>query len=244
MNKIVIIGLIVTLIVIITIFFIFFSNKNNHKIWFNNYDYFYKDKVKYIGTENIIDSHENIKYTFSINIKLDNLGGNAHWNTNDDVLKTIFNGHGSPNIYYNRMLNKCIISLAYKDDENIVNYYDIDFDNFENQQWINLVITINDKKVNIFKNGEFFNSALLPNIHIKSYKRPMIGDKEANFNGYVGYIDYYNYILSRNKIKKLYRKNINKLPNKVNNYYYYEKLEKEEKENEEIKFRRNIFRLA
>ena len=39
-----------------------------------------------------------------------------------------------------------------------------------------------------------------------------IGSKNNNFYGYLGYIDYYNYNLSNEQIKKLYYKRKNNLP--------------------------------
>ena len=240
-KKILILSIIVIITIILAIITHIYIKNMGHKVWLNGYDYFVDNNIKYIGSENIIDSNEGIQYSFSICIRTDNLGGNAHWMDNDNVLKVIFNGNGSPNIMYNRKDNTIEVQMAYKNDDNIVKLYNFICDNFESQVWVNLCITVNNRKVNIFKNGILYKSTLLPNVNIKSYKRPTIGDKTKNFNGYIGNIDYYNYILDKNKIFKIYYKNKSILPNKLKSYSEYQYDTK--KESEKIKINTNIFRL-
>jgi hypothetical protein len=130
----------------------------------------------------------------------------SYENDND---KIIFNSNGSPNILYNRENNIIIVQLAYKNNDNIIDFYNFNCDEFESQSWINLTLCINNRKANLFKNGILYKSTLLPNVHLKSYKRYKIGDINKNFNGYIANIDYYNYILNKHNILKLYNKNIN-----------------------------------
>jgi hypothetical protein len=59
-----------------------------------------------------------------------------------------------------------------------------------------------------------------------------IGDKNNNFNGYIGKIDYYNYILKPNKILSLYEKYLYYHPSKLMSYEDYEHVKKEEEDSE------------
>ena len=132
--------------------------------------------------------------------------------------------YGSPNIMYLRKDNIIQIQLIYRNKEGIEDTYNFNLENFENQKWVNLVITVNNRKVNIYKNGLLTTSKIIPNTNLKSYKTLTLGEKNNNFGGYMGFVDYYNYELSKDEVLKIFAKNINKLPKKLLSYEQYKYL--------------------
>ena len=58
-----------------------------------------------------------------------------------------------------------------------------------------------------------------------------IGEKYNNFNGYIGRIDYYNYVLSPSKAHKIYEKYKSNHPNRLMSYEQYEFLKKDKLDN-------------
>jgi hypothetical protein len=226
-NIILITLFIITLAIVCYVYFTDFGHTN----LYDNYDLFYGDKALYIGPENMPISEESLKYSFSIWLRTNNLYSNYTWNNDTDIPKTIIDNNGSPNIVYLLKDNTIRIQMAYYGNKNTIEYYNIDLDEFESQKWINLVITVNNKRVNVFKNGELVSSKKLLNPNLKNYKPMSIGEKFNNFNGYIGRIDYYNYELSSNKINSLYHKYLNYHPNTLMSYENYEYLKKDDEEN-------------
>lgn len=214
--------------IICAIIYYFITRDNGHKVLYNNYDYFYNDRVEFVGSENIKDSNEGIKYSFSIWFRIENVSANAHWKTNDKTAKTILFNHGSPNILYLRKQNTVRIQLAYLNIDGYSENYNFDIDSFENQIWTHLVITVNNRNVNIYLNGKLFTSKLLPHINLKTYKLLNIGEKNNNFNGYIGYLEYFNYNINQSTITDIYNKRKKQLPYKLMSYENYEYIRKKE----------------
>jgi len=227
-NYIILITLfIITFVILCYIYFTDFGHTN----LYDSYDLFYGDKALYIGAENMPMSEESLKYSFSIWLRTNNLYSNYTWNNNTDIPKTIINNNGSPNIVYLLKDNIIRIQIAYYGNQNTIEFYNIDLNNFETQKWIHLVVNVNNKHVNVFKNGILVSSKKLLNPNLKNYKPMSIGEKYNNFNGYIGRIDYYNYDLSTHKIKTLYNKYLNYHPNTLMSYENYEYLKKDKDEN-------------
>lgn len=219
-----------SIFIILLIIYFVVTRDMGHKILFNKYDYFYNNRVEYVGSENMPDSYEGIKYTFSIWIRVENVSANAPWGTNDKTPKTILFNYGCPNIVYLRKENIVRIQILYLNDDGFSEYYDFDLDYFENQIWTNLIITVNNRNVNIYKNGELYTSKLIPHINIKTYKLLKIGEDNNNFNGYIGFLEYFNYVIDNKKIKQIYNSRKPQLPNKLMSYENYEYLRREEEE--------------
>tara|TARA_B110001469_G_C9522821_1_gene260181 strand:+ start:86 stop:796 length:711 start_codon:yes stop_codon:yes gene_type:complete len=218
-QKLIIIGIIILVFIFIIYSINLIIKKNSgHKILYKGYDLYYGDNATYIGNESMEDSLEHIKYTFSIWIRTMNLGANTAWDTNANKPKTILYNNGSPNIMYLRKDNIIQIQFMYRNNDGIKTLYNLNLENIEGQNWINLIITVNDRKVNIYKNGELYKSKLLPNVNIKSYKILTIGENGNNFNGYIGNLEYFNYDIDDVKALKLYNFNKNKYPKKLLSY--------------------------
>ena len=238
-TKNIIIICVILIIVIIGCYFYF--KDFGHKNLFNEYKLFYGNKVVYIGSEDMKESTEGVKYTFSIWIRPNNLYLNTIWENGSNNAKTIINNNGSPNILYLVEDNIVRIQLGYYGKDNYMEYYNFDLENFELQRWTHLAIVVDNKLVSIYKNGIVYASKELENPNMKNYKLMNIGEKYNNFNGYIGRIDYYNYVLSPNNIIKVYEKYFKKHPTALMSYEYNKQLDKENEENSKMEIINNRF---
>jgi len=213
-------------ILLLTIGCYYYIKNLGHTVLYDNPDLFYGNKELYIGQENMPNSNEKVKYSFSIWLRTNNISENSIWYNNPNEPKTIVFNNGSPNIQYLRKNNTIRIQIVYNNSENILEMYNFDLEEIPSQVWCNIVVTVNNEYVDIYKNGILYKSKQLPNPNLKSYKMMNIGEKYNNFNGYIGRIDYYNYVLTSEKILELYNYK-DKLPNNLMSYESYEYLRKE-----------------
>ena len=72
----------------------------SHYVLFEDVKLFYKDEQHVVGFENMPPSEENIQYTFSAFIRLNNVSPNTDWGQDTMQKKVIINNYGSPNIVY------------------------------------------------------------------------------------------------------------------------------------------------
>ena len=222
--------LIIFVIIIIAICFYFYF-KTSGKNLFKTPTLFYGDKVVYVGPEDMKPSEEGVQYSFSIWIRPNNLYLNTDWGKNSNTPKTIINNNGSPNIIYLIKDNKINIQMAYYGIDNTIELYNIEMPKFDSQKWTNLIITLDNKIVNVYKNGIIYTSKKLFNPNVKNYKLMNIGEKYNNFNGYIGRIDYYNYVLSSKKANNIYEKYKSYHPDSLMSYEQYEFLKRDGEEN-------------
>jgi len=211
---------IIFLVIALILFFViyYFLNKDyGHYNILNTHEYLYDEKQLNISGDLLKESFSGVKYTFSLWIKTDNIPLNAHWSNDTEINKTIIQREGSPNIMF-ILPNTLRIEISYKDKDGVLDYYNFDFELYESQVWNNFIIVVKNRKVDIYKNKLLVSSKLMDNIPWISKKILRIGERNNNFNGYVGYIDYYNYDLSREQIIELYNKNYKKLPKFLKNY--------------------------
>jgi len=238
-TKNIIIICVILIIVIIGCYFYF--KDFGHKNLFNDYKLFYGNKVVYISSEDMKESNEGVKYTFSIWIRPNNLYLNTIWENGSNNAKTIINNNGSPNILYLVQDNTVRIQIGYYGINNYMEYYNFDLEHFEFQKWTHLAITVDNKLVNIYKNGILYSSKELENPNLKNYKLMNIGEKYNNFNGYIGRIDYYNYILTPPNINKLYETYFKTHPTALMSYEYNKQMDKENEENLKMEIINNRF---
>jgi len=213
-KKIIIICVIILVLIIISYFYF---TDFGHTNLFNDHKLMFSDKVIYVGSENMPSSEEGIQYTLSCWIRVNNLYLNTKWDNGTSNYKTIIDNNGSPNILYLINENVIRIQLVYY-NENRLTYYNFDLENIELQKWINITITVDNKLVNIYKNGILYKSKELLNPNLRNYKLMSIGEKYNNFNGYIGYIDYYNYVLTPDKINNIFNKNYTHHPDSLPSY--------------------------
>ena len=234
-NKYKIVLLILLLLIVIGIIIYLSQDFSRVKI-LKNHVFLYNDKVIKVGGEKFKDSREGIKYTFSVCLRTENIAGNSVWSRGESIPKTVIYNHGSPNILYDRRNNTILVQIGYKSPDGVNETYDFVLDHFRAQLWQNLVITVNNRIVKVFLDGKLHTAKKLPSSPWKSNRTMSIGEIDNNFNGYVGFIDYYNRVLDEKEIDRLNKTNKNKYPDRLLNYEQSErKRENDEKIGKVIK---------
>ena len=235
MDKKIIIGIVVIVFLIIILLLVF-KKDNGHKVIMNNYDLFYDNKQILVGNENFKESKYGNKYSLSFWIKTNNIPRNASWDSTTKTSKIILFKDGSPNVLF-KFPNTIRIQIAYKDEFGGFDEYNFDFELYESQVWNNFILVVNNRNIKVYKNKLLVMSKFIDNVPWISKKMMSIGKSKQNFFGYTGFIDYYNYDLSKNQIIKLYEKRKKKIPRYLMNYKQY--LEKDKQESNMVNLLKN-----
>lgn len=216
-NKKIFIGVGIGLVLLIALI-IYINLDRSHEFIFKKNQLFYNDKQILVGFEKLKPSEDNIRYTFSVFIRLNNVDANSVWIEDPNVKKYIINNNGTPNIVYYRNEGKVGVEIAYRDEDGVNDVYEFELHNFPMQKWIQLCVVVEGRYVELYKNGELYSAKKLNTAPWKSQRMLNIGNKNKNFNGYIGLIDYYNRILTSEEVKNLFKKRIKSLPKNVFNY--------------------------
>jgi len=236
-KKKVLFGLVLLIILIIFIFYL--TRDNTHKELYTKHNLFYNNEQVIVGFENIPYSEENVRYTFSTFVRVNNIAGNTQWNENQSHKKYIIDNSGAPNIIFYRESGLVVIEIAYKNSEGIQEMYEFKLERFPMQKWVGLCVVVNDRIVKIYQDGELKTAKKLDTIPWRSKKMLYIGKKGQNFNGHIGMVDYYNRALDNKSVKSLYLKRIKSLPNEV---LSYEQAEYKRKALEEVEQKINTIK--
>ena len=151
---------IIILIVLVTLLILYLLNDTSHKILFDKHDLFYDKEEIVVGFENTPESPENIKYSFSVFIRLNNLAGNTVWNEDVSLPKYIISNNGSPNIVYYRNTGDVVVEIAYKEIDGSNELYEFKIPNFSMQRWTGIAIVVDGVFVKILLLIKSFNQFL------------------------------------------------------------------------------------
>ena len=206
------------LLVIFIILMVFLFRDGGHKVLYNSNQLFYNNKQILIGLEKLPPSEDNIRYTMSVFVRVNNLDGNTAWTEDQSYSKYIINNYGSPNIVYYRETGMIVVEIAYKSNDGINEMYEFKLEYFPMQKWIQLCVVVNGRYIELYKNGELLTAKKMDTTPVKTRKMMKIGDNKKNYNGYIGLIDYYNRALNPDEVKKLFNKRIKRLPKNVLTY--------------------------
>lgn len=138
----------------------------------------------------IIKEDEGIAYSISMWIYLNPLS-----NQNKQMINIIRRGN------FNLMLDivknelKLIIPVYSGQNEELV------FPNFPIQRWINITITVNNRKVDLWLNGKLYGSKQLNNLIVNNQDSNLV---IGSFNGQLGRIYYHNSTLTRREIVDIF----------------------------------------
>jgi len=109
--------------------------------------------------------------------------------------------NNSPGLYYNHTNNKFVLVInTYSSDENI--YELIDIDNIPIEKWISCVITLKDRKINIYINGNMTKEYILKYVPKQNYYDTIIGDKKG-FGGFISNLRYYDHAINIDTIQTI-----------------------------------------
>lgn len=214
------------LLFVFLIWLIFFYNKQNKVVLLNIPTYIHTNYIKEIPSMNLAPSEIGYKFTYSFWIYFKNMPENGNWKSSFDEFYFILYRFGSPNVLYYPKGNVLRIFMSYKDEESDISKDYIDVTDLNLQKWHNVVITLDNKNLDIYINGDIYSSLKLKNVPF-IYNRPLlIGHKNSNFNGHIAKLEYYNDILDHNQIKSLYENTKDDLPKDMLTYseeYYINK---------------------
>ena len=219
MNKLLLICIIIVLIVLLYLFYTFFIVKRPaHNVLIDQPVYLTQDYNSFISIDKLPPSNTGRKYTYAFWIYIKNVPENTIWNSDFQHEKIILFHYGSPNIYYIPKKHELKISIFYKNNMNEKESYDFILDNLESQNWIHVGLTVNNKNVDVYLDGELHASTILNNIPWIPNKYMYIGEKNNNFNGYLYYLEYINTDLGIEDMRDLYNKTKNTTPNSLVTY--------------------------
>ena len=215
-NKVkIIVG--ICLLVILIIMIVYLSIDRSHSVIYNKQKGFYDDEQILVGFEKMPPSEENIRYTLSTFIRLNNLSGNSNFNDFTQKKIIIDNG-GSPNLVYYPNTGVLDVEIAYKDKTGVNDTYNFNLEKMPLQKWVGICVVVDGKIVKVYIDGYLHTAKKLDTVPWKSRKMLSIGKDEHNFNGNIGMIDYYSRSLNETEVKKLYKKRIRSLPDEVLTY--------------------------
>ena len=224
--SVILLGILIALIVYLNMDF-------SHYVLFEDVKLFYKDEQHVVGFENMPVSEENIQYTFSAFIRLNNVSPNTHWGQDTMQKKVIINNYGSPNIVYYVETGLLVVEVDYKSSDGTNTSYEIEMKDFPMQKWTNVCLVVDGRSLKLYKDGEFYTAKKLHTIPWKNQKMMTIGKLKQNFNGYVGFVDYYNRPLNKDEVKELFKKRNKKISgfsDKIRTYEQEEYFKKKEEE--------------
>lgn len=109
--------------------------------------------------------------------------------------------NNSPGLYYGEEDNNLtLVFNTYSEEKDI--YETIVIDEMPIEKWVHCVITLKDKKVNIYINGIMTKEHILLNVPKQNYYDTTIGDKKG-FGGYISNLRYYDYSISEENIQSI-----------------------------------------
>ena len=166
------------LLVIFIILMVFLFRDGGHKVLYNSNQLFYNNKQILIGLEKLPPSEDNIRYTMSVFVRVNNLDGNTAWTEDQSYSKYIINNYGSPNIVYYRETGLLVVEIAYKSDDGINEMYEFKLEYFPMQKWIQLCVVVNGRYIELYQNGELLTAKKLDTTPVKTRKMMKIGDNK------------------------------------------------------------------
>ena len=225
MNK-KIIGVILGLVILACILYFVFRSRRKHSVFVKSPQFLVDDYNKSFSQDKIYNSEHGIKYTYLFCIYINNMPENGNWHSNYTDKKGIVSHFNSPNIFYLPDKHILEINVGYKDPDNTISKYQFDIEDLLFQKWIHIGLVVKNRYASVFVNGKMIKATYLPNVPWFPNRTLYLGQKDNNFNGYIGYFEYFNDALSSDEIMKISKKR--KMPSDLITYseYYYKKYSK------------------
>ena len=125
--------------------------------------------------------------------------------------------NNSPGLYYGEQDNKLtLVFNTYSQDSAIYETFDIE--EIPIEKWVFCVITLKDKKVNVYINGLMTKEYILLNVPKQNYYDTTIGDNKG-FGGYISNLRYYDYAMNEDSIQVIMRNGPNLTKESTNKIY-------------------------
>ena len=200
MNKLLIGGIVFFIIIIIITLVYYFFRSSRFTCILCKPTHFIDDFNMFISNLKLPLSKTGNMFSYSFDIKFLNLPENSQWHTNVNYKKPILFRFGSPNVNYYPLTHTLQIEMSYKDKLGEINYHKLNINNLEIQKWINIVIVLENRNIDVYLNKQRYISSYLPNVPFIFNKNLYLGEKKNNFNGYLDNVKYFNYALNEAQI--------------------------------------------
>ena len=171
-----------------------------------------KDKTSLDGNyssfiTNIDLPHSKIgtKFTYSFWLYLNNNSENTNWNSSFNSDKIIIHREeSSPKVTYNPKFNLLKLHINYKNDEGNNTDFILETHELKVQKWQYIVIVLDNRTLKLFIDNKLNRTGFLPNVPFL-FSKNYNGEANKNINGSIFNLKYYNYVISKNEMKRQYR---------------------------------------
>ena len=165
-----------------------------------------------IPNKKLIKSEEGIQFAYSFWIFMDSVSGSGNWNSNYYDERNIMRKDNAPGIYYTPETNLFRIGIRTRTDEENIEMFDIK--NIKLQEWVHFVVSLNNRTLDVFIDGELKHSFITENVPILNDNALIVGSIKTKVNGRLTNLRYFNNSLDKKKVKTLYNNGKNKsIPN-------------------------------
>ena len=143
---------------------------------------------------------------------MDNISGSENWKQNYYDDRNLFHKGQNPIISYNPETNFYRIGILTKMEEEFIEVFEIK--NVPFQKWNHFVISLHNRNLDLFLNGELKYSHILKNIPILNDDSLIFGSMKTKVNGSITNVRYFNRYLTKRDIRHMYNQDKHKsIPN-------------------------------
>jgi hypothetical protein len=218
---------------LLLIVFLYYNATKDFIVLSEEIEPLYNDYTREIPSD-MIPFPKNLKVSYVLWLYFENNSENSNWFSNFSSDKTIIDKDYGPNIAYQPYSNSLKVIVKVKDirkpivsdnenpnEKNVLsdlNNYNIDFKeknqeievhNIPMQKWVQLVVSIDNRYVDIYIDTVLTKSVLLDNVPILNHTNMHIGKAMHNPNCFLGRLEYKPDSISLSEINGLYLKNKN-----------------------------------
>lgn len=143
--------------------------------------------------------------TFSWEMYIPNLAGNAAWGNNYNIVKPIFSMNDSPQVGYNPKRNYLSVVTKYRDNPFYAQFSEIKVPNLKLQKWCKYILLISGRTVQIWIDGVVTKTEYLPSIPVvyDIQSSFTIGQVNNNFLGKIRNVTLYPFPLGYTELKDI-----------------------------------------
>ena len=156
------------------------------------------DKIDVIEASTIPNSDNTSNYTYSMWFYVDD------WNTNFSMIKPVLerkdqDGHLSPGVYLGAMENDIIIKVSCyptSASTGVVSNNSIEYEcgvkNFPLQAWVNLIISMYGRTLDVYIDGKLVRTCVLPGVAKTDNDANIVVCRDPKFSGYIANFQYWD----------------------------------------------------
>jgi hypothetical protein len=136
--------------------------------------------------------------TFTWEMYIPNLSGNAHWNNNYNIVKPLFSMNDSPQVGYNPKKAYISVVTKYRDNPFYAQFSQIKITDIKQQKWCKYILIIFGRTIQVWIDGNIIKTEYLPSLPViyDIQSSFIIGQKNNNFLGKLRNVTIYPYPLT------------------------------------------------